>query len=234
MIKVIKLKPILAVLAIILISGMLTLGIVVVTKAEDTPYLPYTIVLDAGHGARDAGCSGVNTGAEEKTINLEIVKKLKTMLKDFGFNVVLTREDDSALYDENAESYKLSDMEKRVEIINQAKPDFVISIHCNSYPNSHQRGAQAFYQEKDESSQVLASAIQECLLTQIDTARNEANFGDYYILNQSPCSAVLIECGYLTNPEDETLLLSSDYQQKIAYSITCGLMKFFDLAKADN
>jgi len=233
MIKVIKLKNILTILTIIIISAIFTLGIVVVTNNQTSPHLPYTIVLDAGHGARDNGCSGINTGIYEKTINLEITQKLETSLKDFGFKVILTRQDDTPLYQEFAENYKLSDMEKRIEIINSTKPDFVISIHCNSYPNTHQRGAQAFYQENNNLSKNLATAVQECLISQIDTARREANYGDYYILNQSACPAVLIECGYLTNPEDEILLTTDDYQNKIAYSITCGIMKYFNLTKTN-
>lgn len=230
MIKCFKLKSILLPIAIILISAIISIGIVAVTELTDTPFLPYCIVLDAGHGYNDNGCSGTNGGIESD-INLEITFKLEKILKDFGFKVVLTRKDKNGLYDEDAPNHKVSDMEKRKDIITQANPDFVISIHCNSYPDTSLRGAQAFYKKDNEESLNLATAIQETLTSQIPYAKKEANFGDYYILNESPANAVLIECGYLTNPEDEALLISPDHQQKLAYAIACGIVKYFDIAK---
>ncbi len=234
MIKVIKAKNIFIVLGIILVSLALSLGIVAVTEINNSPYLPYTIVLDAGHGGRDAGCSGVNTGVAESDINLAIVKKLQTLLEDFGFRVVLTRSDNNGLYDDNADNYKVSDMSRRIEIIEATNADFVVSIHQNSYPNSHAIGAQAFWQEDDENSENLAKAIQEMLVSQIPNARTEANYGDYYILKESQTHAVLVECGYLTNPDEEMLLTQDSYQEKLAYAITCGILKYFDIPATSN
>ena len=227
MIRCFRLKNILISLAIILSSLLLSIGIVAVTEYTDTPFLPYTIVLDAGHGGRDKGCSGTNGGIESD-INLSITFQLEKILKDFGFKVVLTRKDSNGLYDTNATNYKVSDMEKRKAIITQANPDFVISIHQNSYPDTSLRGAQAFYKKGNEECKDLASAIQETLVSQIPHARQEANFGDYYILNESPANAVIVECGYLTNIEEEILLQSSEYQHELAYAIACGIVKYFD------
>ena len=196
--------------------------------SSTSPKPKITIVIDAGHGGRDNGCCGTTTGVTEKEINLAIAKKLEKQLKDFGFNVVLTRTSDDGLYNANATNFKTSDMEKRIEIIEKAKPDFVISIHQNSYPNAHEYGAQAFWQDGDEDSRHLAEAIQSCLVAQIDNARDQANYGDYYILNQSPCSAVIVECGYLTNEAEEMLLQDESYQSNIAYAITCGIIKYFE------
>ena len=218
----------LLIIAIIIICVIISLGIVSVTEFTNSPFRPYTIVLDAGHGGRDNGCQGAN-GTIESEINLQITKILEQMLKDFGFRVILTRTDEKGLYDENATNYKVSDMEKRVNIIRRAKPDFVVSIHQNSYSNTHQKGAQVFWQEKNSDSENFAKAIQEALVSQIPNARQEANFGDYYILKESPTSAVIVECGYLTNPEEEALLQSPEYQEKIAYAIVCGIVKYFDI-----
>ena len=229
MFRVVRLKTIITIISIILISVILSLGIVAVSEINQSPYLPYTIVLDAGHGGRDDGCSGVSTGVTESSINLEIVMKLQTLLEDFGFNVVLTRTNANGLYDDNADNFKVSDMEKRIEIIESANADFVVSIHQNSYPNSHAIGAQAFWQEGDINSENLAKSIQSMLVSQIPNARSEANYGDYYILKESKTHAVLIECGYLTNPEEEHLLTSEDYQNKLSYAITCGILKYFDM-----
>jgi len=229
MIKVIKAKTIITIFCIIVISLILSLGIVAVSEIGQSPYLPYTIVLDAGHGGRDNGCSGVNTNITEAEINLSIVLLLQDLLEDFGFKVVLTRSDANGLYEDNADNYKVSDMEKRIEIIDSANADFVVSIHQNSYPNSHAIGAQAFWQEGDINSENLAKSIQSMLVSQIPNARSEANYGDYYILKESKTHAVLIECGYLTNPEEEQLLTSEGYQNKLAYAITCGILKYFDM-----
>ena len=139
----------------------------------------------------------------------------------------MTRENANGLYNENATNYKTSDMAKRIDIIQHANTDFVISIHCNSYPNSSQMGIQAFYQEDDEPSKALADAIQSTFVAQIPNARKNSNFGDYFILKESKSHAVLVECGYLTNPEEDALLNNADYQNKIAYAITCGIIRYF-------
>lgn len=203
------------------------LGIAKVVQSSSTPKRGYTIVIDAGHGGRDNGCSGVTSGVAESEINLQVAKKLQTILTNYGFNVVMTRENANGLYDENATNYKTSDMAKRIDIIRHANTDFVISIHCNSYPNSSQMGIQAFYQEDDEPSKALADAIQSTFITQIPNARKNSNFGDYFILKEAKSHAVLVECGYLTNPEEDTLLNNADYQNKIAYAITCGIIRYF-------
>lgn len=191
-------------------------------------YLPYKIVLDAGHGGRDDGCSGVN-GVKESEVNLAITKKVKALLEDYGCRVVLTRKDEKGLYEENVDNYKLSDMAKRLEIIEKEKPNFVISIHQNSYSDSNQKGAQAFYQEGDELGQALAEKMQTQLFAQLPNARENANKGDYYILNESEYPGIIVECGYLTNEEEEMLLKTSEYQTKVAYAIVCGIVRFFEV-----
>ena len=145
----------------------------------------------------------------------------------------MTRSDGNGLYSANANNYKQSDMEKRIEIIENCSPDMVISIHQNSFSDSSQRGAQAFYQEGDEESLKFAESVQSQLKSQLVEARSECNFGDYYILKECKLPAVLIECGYLTNPEEEVLLSSEDYQNKVAYSIMCGVVKYFGLCGND-
>ncbi|MBQ4557775.1 MAG: N-acetylmuramoyl-L-alanine amidase [Clostridia bacterium] len=229
MFKVFKLKKILAVVLILVISGVLSFVIINPPKfVNGDNFLKYTIVLDAGHGGRDDGCSGVSTGVTESELNLKVVKKLKKMLEDFGFKVVLTRENQDGLYEDNVDNYKVSDMEKRKEIIENAKPNFVISIHHNSFSNSHQRGAQAFWQQGDDESMELAKGVQAELVKQLVDARQEANFGDYYILKCVNVPTILIECGYLTNAEEEALLIQDEYQNKIAYAVVCGLIRYFN------
>lgn len=227
MIKQKKLKLFIVLLVVIILSIVCSLSIVAVVQSQETPKKQYTIVIDAGHGGRDNGCSGITTGVAESEINLAIAKKLEKILKNYDFKVVLTRTNANGLYEENVDNYKTSDMSKRIEIIEKANADFVISIHQNSYSNSSQRGAQAFYQEGDNDSKNLADCIQQMLISQLDNARNSSNFGDYFILKESKTHAVLVECGYLTNEEDEKLLTDDTYQDKIAYAITCGVIKYF-------
>lgn len=232
MFKAIRLKPILIGIALILISVLLSIGFVSVVSMESIPKSEYTIVIDAGHGGRDDGSTGVS-GVKESEVNLKIAKALEKQLKTLGIKVVMTRSDGNGLYDANATNFKASDMAKRIEIIEKAKADMVISIHCNSYVNSIECGAQVFYQEGDEISQSFAEATQSQLINILDNARSNANKGDYYILKESPCPAVLVECGFLSNPTEEKLLNTADYQAKVSYAIMCGVVKYFDLCGND-
>ena len=228
MFRVFHIKTLLIILALCLTTTLIGISIVKSTSNTKIPQTTYTIVLDAGHGGRDNGCSSQD-GIKESDINLSITKTLKNYLSTLGINVVLTRHDSGGLYKSNVDNYKLDDMNARIEIINKSNPNLVISIHQNSYPDSTLRGAQAFYQENDEISREFASCIQSQLLSQLEHTRTSYNHGDYYILNQSKTPAVLIECGYLTNNEDAQLLSSVNYQNKVAYAIMCGVVKYFGL-----
>lgn len=232
MIKVIKIKTIIMFVGIIMASVLLSVGIVNVASLEKVPKPIYTIVVDAGHGGRDDGCSGTD-GTKESVINLQIAKKLQGFLETLGINVVMTRSDGNGLYSAGVDNYKQSDMEKRIEIINDANPHMVISIHSNAYSDRSQRGAQAFYQEDDENSKMFAEGVQSQLLSQLDFARKEPNKGDYYLLKECGLPSVLIECGYLTNAEEEALLKTEEYQYKVAYAIMCGVVKYFNLCGND-
>lgn len=232
MFKTIKLKSILVALLLVVTSVLCSIGIVAVVESKAIPKPKYIIVIDAGHGGRDDGCKGV-AGTKESEINLKIAKTLKVYLETLDIKVVLTRSDGNGLYESNATNYKASDMAKRVEIIKQAHANMVISIHCNSYSDSTQSGAQAFFQEDDEISQKFAESIQSQLNKQLENARGFANKGDYYLLKESPATAVLVECGYLSNAEEEKLLNSTSYQNKIAYAIMCGVVEYFNLCGND-
>ena len=197
-----------------------------ITSAADTKPHYYTIVIDPGHGGRDAGCSGVTTAVKESDINLAIAKKIKVKLEDYGFRVVLTRSGDYGLYDIDATNFKLSDMNKRVELIKNEKADMVISIHQNSFSDASLSGAQVFYQEGDSKGEVLASAINKELECGLGGVRGEHNFSDLYLLKESGVLGVLVECGYLTNIEEELCLIDEAYQEKVAYSIVAGVIRY--------
>ncbi len=232
MFKVIKLKSFLVILGVILVSVILGVGVVKVITIDSIPRHIYTIVLDAGHGGRDDGCSGVG-GTKESEINLAITKKLKGYLEDLGIRVVLTRADGNGLYKSNVDNYKQSDMEERIKIITKAKPDLVVSIHCNSYADSSVSGAQAYYLEGDEIGKEFAIAMQSQMISILDNARSEIGKGDYYLLKETSSPAVIVEAGYLSNVVDEKNLRDETYQNRVAYAIMCGIVKYYNLCGND-
>ena len=218
-------KMILVLLVIVGVILGYVLGVFVTKNVSAKPHI-FTIVIDAGHGGRDAGCSGINTGVKESDINLSIAKKLQEKLEAYGFYVVMTRDGDYGLYDSDADNFKLSDMYKRVGLIKRVSADMVISIHQNSFRDDSLHGAQVFYQEGDDASMILAYAVQQELKNVLGDVRGEHNFSDLYLLKESNALGVLIECGYLTNTFDEEKLQDYKYQEKVAYAILSGIIRY--------
>ena len=188
------------------------------------------VVIDAGHGGIDGGVSGVSTKVKERDINLAVSFLLEEELTAMGFAVTLTRTTDEGLYDTTAKGFKKRDMQRRKEIIEEAMPQMVISIHQNFYPSHSARGGQVFYDEKMEGSKRLAEGIQsglnELYATQKVKGRVCKN-GDYFMLHCYPCPSVIVECGFLSNPQDEGLLCVSSWQKKLAQSIARGVFDYF-------
>ena len=185
------------------------------------------IVIDAGHGGADPGKVGEN-GALEKDINLRIAGKLRDRLEQNGFRVVMTRETDDGLYSKNARNKKREDMEARVRIISEANPEFVVSIHQNSFPDRGCKGAQLFYYKDSEESKKLAEALQKKfpeVLQDGNTRQAKAN-SDYYLLRKTACPVVIAECGFLSNGSEEALLVSDEYQEKVAEALCLGILQY--------
>lgn len=185
-------------------------------KKKYQPLQGITIVLDAGHGGVDDGAR--RGELKEDVINLNITMKLKKLLEDVGANIILTRNGDYDLADENSANRKKVDMKKRVGLINQEQVDLFLSIHLNSYPNTSVKGAMTFYQIDNEVSKVFAQIVQKHLKALTDT-KMSTKIGDYYILNTAKKTGVLIECGFLSNERDRALLKDDKYQDKLAKSI---------------
>ncbi|MGN1200688.1 MAG: N-acetylmuramoyl-L-alanine amidase [Candidatus Caccovivens sp.] len=190
------------------------------------PNLAPTIVIDAGHGGKDGGAVGDMT--TESELNLKYSLALKKICQEFGYNVVLTRSDMNGLYNPLASNKKKSEMEKRRQIIEDSNPDVVVSIHMNSYTSSSARGSHVFYAEGSESGQALAQSVSNVLSQNIEYAHKTAKVGDYYILNCTSNPSILVECGFLSNPEEEALLANEDYINKFCYYIFCGILLYFD------
>ncbi|MBQ6806455.1 MAG: N-acetylmuramoyl-L-alanine amidase [Lachnospiraceae bacterium] len=187
------------------------------------------VVIDAGHGGADPGKVGIN-GALEKDINLQIANKLKQFLELQDVEVILTREADAGLYDENASNKKVQDMKRRVEIIEAANPVLTVSIHQNSYHEEYVHGAQTFYYATSEQSKVLAEKMQQVLLKELDpenTRQAKAN-DSYYLLKKTSSPIVIIECGFMSNSEEAQKLESDYYQEKLAWAIHLGILQYIN------
>ncbi|MBE7080510.1 MAG: N-acetylmuramoyl-L-alanine amidase [Clostridiales bacterium] len=188
------------------------------------------VVLDAGHGGIDGGVVGKNTGIKESDLNLAIVYKLKTALEDMGFQVELTRKTEAGLYGTTAKGFKKRDMQRRKEIIEKADPALVISIHQNYYPARGTRGGQVFYSKEQEGSGKLAVGLQgklNALYAKEGARARVATSGKFFMLECADCPSVIVECGFLSNADDERLLSNATWQQVLAETLAGGVMEYF-------
>jgi N-acetylmuramoyl-L-alanine amidase len=205
-----------------IIAFILAGGLIFTFPAFAMPLDKRIIVVDAGHGGWDPGM--VSGKVDEKDINLKIAQKLQTYLELGGATVIITRLDDSDL-----SKSKSGDMAVRRLIANTSKADIFISIHQNAFGSSGVQGAQVFYFNESDNSKKLAHNIQH----QIKEFANPNNRfkaranSNYFVLKQTEMPAVLVECGFLTNPGEKSRLLTEKYQEKIAWSIYLGIVDYF-------
>ena len=190
-----------------------------------------TVVLDAGHGGEDGGAVSAD-GLVEKDVNLAVVLLLRDMLAANGIPVVLTRETDSLLYDKNADyegHKKALDAAERLKIAEETSDCIFVSIHMNTYPLSTCQGLQVWYSPNNPSSRALADCVQATakLVLQPDNDRsvNAAGSG-IYLMYRLNVPAILVECGFLSNPNEAALLATREYQQKLAFTVFCGILAF--------
>lgn len=197
------------------------------TRAAASPSDRFTVVIDAGHGGIDGGVSGITTGVKESELNLDIARKLKAKFDKSGAKTVMTRKTEAGLYGIYSKGFKRRDMQKRKQITLNAKADVFVSIHLNYYSSPLRRGAQVFYKIDEEKSKSLADIVQAELNGGKESERDyTALAGDYYVLNEADCAAILCECGFLSNAEDEKLLLTDEYRDEIAEKIFNGIEKY--------
>ncbi len=188
-----------------------------------------TVVLDAGHGADDSGKVGINQ-ILEKDINLEIAKYTKELLEKEGIHVVMTREDDSPLYQPSDSNKKLADMKKRIQAMTDCNADIAVSIHQNSYTQESVKGPQVFYYKDSAEGKKLAASIQDSFdfVVGEDNTRTIKPNGEYYLLVHSPMPLVICECGFLSNWEEARLLATPEYQKSVAEAIVHGIMEYLN------
>lgn len=190
-----------------------------------------TIVIDAGHGVPDEGAQSSN-GTTEAETNLKIALKLQNLLEQSGCTVILTRSDENAIYDIDSKTLKqkkISDIKNRVKIGNESSADIFVSIHLNKIPQSQYDGWQTFYKEGSQDGAKLAKSIQENLNKTIQKENNRIakTIDKVYIIKNVEIPITIVECGFLSNPEEEKKLLQDDYQNKLAWGIYNGIIDYF-------
>lgn len=213
--------------------AMFALVIAATIRVSTLPVLNFTaegskahIVIDPGHGGFDPGKVGT-LGTLEKNVNLDISLALRKILTKSGYTVTMTRETDEALCGEAVGKKKVADLDARLAVIDKEEPELTVSIHQNSY-SAGTKGAQVFYYSGSEEGKRLAGVLQETIKEEIGDGnhRVEKANDSYYMLKKSKGPFVIVECGFLSNPEEEKLLISEDYQQKMAKAIAEGIEKF--------
>ena len=174
----------------------------------------------------------VARGTTEAESNLKIALKVQNLLEQSGATVILTRSDENAIYDIDSKTLKqkkISDIHNRVKIGNESSGDIFVSIHLNKIPQQQYGGWQTFYKGESEEGQKLATSIQNSLNESIqkDNTRVPMKIDNIYIVKHVEIPTTIVECGFLSNPEEEQLLLTDDYQNKLAWGIYTGIMDYF-------
>ncbi len=216
------------------VFGVLTRGYgegLIIQSADAIPY-DKIIIIDAGHGGEDPGAVGEG-GVLEKDINLQIALEMGKAFEEKGYIVIYTRTDDRLLYteEENIKGIrKISDLKNRCKVAERYPESIFVSIHVNSFGSSKYSGLQVYYSQDNEESKALAGSIQDKVASDIqkDNNRKIKSGEDIYILENISNTAVLIECGFLTNKEECKKLSEKEYQKQLSFSIVCGIIEYIE------
>ena len=222
-------------IAICLILGFFSLKILGTDKEKHVAAEPetFTVIIDAGHGGEDGGAIGIDGRTVEKDVNLSVSLYLGRLLEAEGINVIYTRTEDVLLYDRNVDyngRKKTLDLQARLKIAQNNPNALFVSIHMNAFGDSKYSGMQVYYSDSADGGQLLADKIQKMsrfLAPNNDRKIKKAN-SSIFLLNRAPGVAVLVECGFLSNYEECSLLSSDDYQKKVAFAVFRGIMNYKD------
>lgn len=199
------------------------MGVYAKLSKKDICFNGEVIIIDAGHGGADSGAVGKN-GSLEKDINLKLSLKLKTALENTGYKIILTRDGDTLCSeDKNIKNKKRADTKHRLKISEDNPGALFLSIHMNHFTDPSVKGAQVFYSPKNKDSKVLAEIIQQEIKNKVDnnnTRLTKEAYSSIYIMKHISNPAVLIECGFISNGEEEMLLNKDEYQNKLVKAIT--------------
>lgn len=210
---------------ILIVSGNKAITV----AAENTPLTNRkTVIIDAGHGGEDGGATSC-TGALESQINLEIAQRLNDLLHLLGIDTVMIRNTDTSIYTQGntIAAKKVSDLKERVRIVNETDNALLVSIHQNNFSDSQYSGAQVFYAPTDGSAD-FAKQIQSLLIENLNPGSNRQvkKADGIYLMQHISCTGVLVECGFLSNPEEEARLRNEEYQQELCCVIASACSSF--------
>lgn len=218
---------------------ILIITIIVSTKSESSNYIETVslsvsgkvVIIDAGHGTPDEGAE-TEDGTTEAEINLKIALKLQNLLEQSGCTVILTRSDENGIYDIDSKTLKekkVSDIKNRVKIGNESSSDIFVSIHLNKIDEQQYDGWQTFYNENSSQGEKLATLIQENLNESIpkENDRVALTIDNIYIIDNVEIPTTIVECGFLSNPEEKESLLDDTYQNRLAWGIYNGIIDYF-------
>ena len=205
------------------------------TEQVSASFMPKytTVIIDAGHGGEDGGASSAS-GLVEKDVNLEISTMLCDMLRANGVNVIITREDDRLLYDRNVDfkgRKKKLDLAARLALADSTPDAIFVSIHMNSFTTPKYSGLQVWYSPNNADSMVLADMIQEENREMLQSNNNRITSkatSAIFLLHNAKCPAVLVECGFLSNPDEAELFESYEYRKKVAFMLLCSITEFLN------
>ena len=184
------------------------------------------ILVDAGHGGYDGGARAINGGLWEKEYNLRMALQIQSALEAQGAQVIMTRMEDKAFADR-----KRPDLDARLRMAKDGDADLLLSVHMNQYHDAVESGPQVFYRKSNADGRLLAACLQEALIDGLQPSRvRSALAGDYYMLSL-PIPSVLIECGFISNPQEAKLLLDAEYQERLAGAVCRGVIEFERLKK---
>lgn len=204
-------------------------------SAQTNPLGSETVVIDAGHGGEDGGAVSIS-GAIESQLNLSIAQRLDLIFGLYGVNSILLRNSDISLHSSDAQTIrekKVSDLRNRVNIIESFQDPVVISIHQNTFTDSKYHGAQVFYANGDLSLP-FAQITQDVLRKSLDPEnmrKPTAVPNSVYLMNHITCKAILVECGFLSNPKEDILLQSPEYQTKLAASLAGAYIQYIQITQ---
>lgn len=225
-------KIVILILVIFLLSFFSAEEIKTVTTDKLTRNDKPTIIIDAGHGGEDGGAVAKD-GTVEKDINLQIALKTNEILSVFGYQTHLIRDTDISVHSPDADTLrkrKSSDIHNRKDSMNKFEDCIFLSIHQNKYQNSKIWGAQTFYSPNDTKSPILAKSIQDSLIKNIQPKNKripKKSGTEIFVLYYATKPAVMVECGFISNYDELKNLKDNEYQNKIAFAITEGILNYF-------
>lgn len=211
----------------VVMTAMLWLQGIYVQASPGTVMSGKVIIVDPGHGGFDPGKPGI-TGLDEKHLNLKIALMLRNYLERAGAMVIMTRTSDDDVDGMDGVKHKSKDMKERKKLSEEG--EILVSIHQNSFTQSSVKGAQTFFNGKSEEGKALAKSIQAQIKEGVDSSNRRVakSNTNYYVLKATQIPAVIVECGFLTNPEEEKKLNQEEYQDLIARNIYLGIIRYYE------